>query len=197
MDDGVIKFSQDWRKGDANLKHFLKLQVWRKRLYKKGLVGAYDDGTGFGNISRRNDDGTFTITGTQTGGLETLLPDHYATVSSFDIKGNTLKSRGQMSVSSESLTHAAVYDTDPSAQAVVHVHNAEIWERLAHQVPTSRVEVPYGTVEMAEEIVRLFQETDLLEKKILVMAGHEDGIITFGRNLDEAGKVLLSYLSPY
>jgi len=27
------------------------------------------------------------------------------------------------------------------------------------------------------------------------MAGHEEGIVTFGRDLDEAGQTLLNYLS--
>ena len=48
---------------------------------------------------------------------------------------------------------------------------------------------------MAKEIQRLFRETDVKEKKILVMAGHKEGIISFGKDLDEAGKIMLNYLS--
>ena len=47
--------------------------------------------------------------------------------------------------------------------------------------------------EMAEEVIRLFKETDVKEKKILAMAGHEEGVVSFGKNLKEAGQILLEY----
>ncbi len=56
------------------------------------------------------------------------------------------------------------------------------------KVPTSNPDVPYGTPQMAKEMFRLFDEENLGVEKILVMAGHEDGIIYFGKDLDEAAK---------
>ena len=47
---------------------------------------------------------------------------------------------------------------------------------------------------MAREILRLCQEEHLLQAQILVMAGHFEGIIAFGKSLDEAGQLLLQYL---
>jgi len=44
---------------------------------------------------------------------------------------------------------------------------------------------------MAHEIIRLFQSTNVQTRKILVMAGHEGGIVTFGKELDEAFAVLM------
>ncbi len=44
---------------------------------------------------------------------------------------------------------------------------------------------------MAYEITRLFKLTDLQSRKILVMAGHEGGIVAFGRHLEEAFGVLM------
>jgi L-ribulose-5-phosphate 4-epimerase len=55
--------------------------------------------------------------------------------------------------------------------------------------------VEYGTPEMARETVRLFNETDVKEKKILVMAGHKEGILSFGKDLNEAREVLLKYFN--
>lgn len=40
-----------------------------------------------------------------------------------------------------------------------------------------------------------FAETDLRTTKILAMAGHTDGIITFGKNLQEAGAILLNAMN--
>ena len=70
----------------------------------------------------------------------------------------------------------------------------QLWERLINKIPTTSPEAEYGTPEIARDIIRLFKETDVKEKKILVMGGHKEGIISFGKDLDEAGNVLLSYL---
>jgi ribulose-5-phosphate 4-epimerase/fuculose-1-phosphate aldolase len=100
--------------------------------------------------------------------------------------------KGPIKASSESLTHAAIYRSDKKTNAIIHVHNLNIWTSLIDTVPTTLKHVQYGTPEMAYEIMRLFKETNFREK-IIVMAGHKSGIITFGNNLKEAGKVLLDY----
>jgi len=47
---------------------------------------------------------------------------------------------------------------------------------------------------MYYEVIKLYNK-NLLEKKILVMAGHEDGIMSFGKSLKEAGDIILYYLN--
>lgn len=44
---------------------------------------------------------------------------------------------------------------------------------------------------MAYEIMRLFEVSDVPSRRILVMAGHEGGIVIFGKNLREAFDVLI------
>jgi hypothetical protein len=39
--------------------------------------------------------------------------------------------------------------------------------------------------------MQLFTRTNLQSRKIVVMAGHEGGILTFGRDLEEAFAVLM------
>ncbi|MGZ3851376.1 MAG: hypothetical protein ACXVBX_01215, partial [Flavisolibacter sp.] len=78
--------------------------------------------------------------------------------------------------------------------AVIHIHSLDLWKRLMDQVPTSRENISYGTTEMANEIKRLFDETELSKEKIMVMKGHREGIISFGKDLDEAGNILLNKL---
>ena len=63
---------------------------------------------------------------------------------------------------------------------------------LIDKIPTSDRKIPYGTSEMASEINGLFKETNLMECKVMVMGGHDEGIIAFGENLQEAGKTILS-----
>ena len=106
---------------------------------------------------------------------------------------NSLTCEGPVKASSESLTHAAVYESDNFANAVIHIHNKSLWEKLLNVLPATSPEIEYGTPAMAEEVKRLFKETDLIEKKIFVMAGHEEGIVSFGRNLEEAFKTILFY----
>jgi L-ribulose-5-phosphate 4-epimerase len=144
----------------------------------------------------------FIISGTQTGHLKTLTATDYALVSNFDPANNTLTCQGLRQASSESLTHGVIYAEQPTIGAVIHVHHPALWRRLLHQVPTTRASVPYGTPEMAAETQRLFRDSGgdgkafqgnhpLLQQRIFVMAGHEEGIVTFGKTLAEAYQALI------
>ena len=44
---------------------------------------------------------------------------------------------------------------------------------------------------MAYEIMRLFTVSDVRRREIFVMAGHEGGIVTFGKNLEDAFDVVM------
>jgi hypothetical protein len=52
----------------------------------------------------------------------------------------------------------------------------------------------YGTTGLAKDIFRLFSDSDVIEKRIIVMAGDRAGILSFGHDIDEAVNVLMSYL---
>ena len=98
---------------------------------------------------------------------------------------------GPIISSSESLTHAILYQCNPAINAVVHIHHKELWKSLLHKVPTTNKKVEYGTPEMAKEMVRLYNKTELPQSQILVMAGHEDGIVSFGITIADASQVIL------
>jgi ribulose-5-phosphate 4-epimerase/fuculose-1-phosphate aldolase len=167
----------------------------RQYLYSLSLIGAYPNGIGYGNLSVRlkNEKG-FIITGTGTGGIENLSKQHYTKVLDWKFEENYVYCEGLIKASSESMTHAAVYEVNKENNAVIHIHNRTLWEKLINQVPTTSNKVKYGTPEMAQEVFRLFQNTDVENKKIFVMAGHEEGIISFGKNLKEAQDILMSYI---
>jgi len=189
-DEGYIKFHCKLIKdGSPRSGKLTDLNKWRERLYDRGLIGMYDNGVGFGNISKR-DGKEFIVSGTATGGLKKLKPEHYAVVTKYSLEDNSLECRGRVTASSESLTHAAVYAASPGINAVIHIHSLKAWKALINKVPTTAV-VPYGTPEMAYEMLRLFRETDVEKEGLIVMAGHREGILTFGRNLDEAGGIIL------
>jgi L-ribulose-5-phosphate 4-epimerase len=192
MDEGVVKYRCQWTHAEpVTAESIAELIAWRDRLHSWGLIGVYENGIGFGNVSiRLGTSSQFIISGTQTAHLPSLGPESYSTVTEFNLAENFLGCRGPVQASSESLTHAAIYTRTADAGAIIHVHNPQLWQQLLFNIPTTRKEIPYGTPQMALEMFRLFEEENLGERKILAMAGHEDGVICFGSNLDEAGKVL-------
>ncbi|HET9278034.1 MAG TPA: class II aldolase/adducin family protein, partial [Flavitalea sp.] len=171
-----------------------ELNMWREIMYNKGLIGVYPDGIGFGNISMRCNENTFLISGTATGGLPTLGHSHYSLVTNYDLHTNSITCVGPLKASSESLTHALIYECSAATNAVIHIHDLDLWNRLLHHAPTSSENISYGTPEMANEIKRLFDETALSIEKIIVMGGHREGIISFGKDLEEAGSILIDRL---
>jgi len=197
MEEGYIKFKAEWEKSPPMpLRHFKRLNAWRNRLHELELIGAYPDGIGYGNISERFDKkGSFLITGSATGNQALLTPLHYCLVSRVFIPENRLVCHGPVIASSESMSHAVLYRECPTVRGVIHVHHAKLWHHLLNKVPATDKSAPYGTPEMAFQIIHLLNTTDLKDKKIFVMAGHEEGIFTFGKSLDEAGEILLNYLS--
>jgi ribulose-5-phosphate 4-epimerase/fuculose-1-phosphate aldolase len=155
----------------------------------------YPNKVGFGNISIRDGNTSrFFITGSATGGLEDLTENHYTLVTDFNFQENHLTCQGPIKASSESLTHAAVYVAAPEVNAVIHVHHLKSWQKLLNRIPTTSSNVAYGTPQMSLEILRLFKETDLKNKRVLAMGGHQEGLISFGKDMEEAGKVLLDLI---
>jgi ribulose-5-phosphate 4-epimerase/fuculose-1-phosphate aldolase len=192
-DEGYIKFNCTWIEEELLNKNIIdELNSWRQKLYNQQLIGAYPDGIGYGNISCRLTDGSFLITGTATGSIKQLTNEHFTRVIEFNIGDNSITCHGPIKASSESLTHAIIYDSLPEVNAVVHIHDNVLWQKLLNNVPTTSPQVAYGTPEMAKEIDRLLLTTNLKEDKILVMGGHEDGLIAFGKDLAEAAGKFLS-----
>lgn len=195
IDEGYIKFESHWqRSAPLDYPEIDLLNRWRRPLYEAGLIG-YDDkeNVGFGNLSvRLPADGQFIISGTQTGHIADTGPAHYALVERYDIEHNRVWSRGACEASSESLTHAALYALDSKTGAVVHAHEASIWEALKFSAPTTAPDIAYGTPEMARAFHHLWQETEFAKTGIAVMAGHEAGLVSIGQDLQQAAERMLA-----
>lgn len=171
---------------------FAELNKYRRKLLKLGKVGVDANGIGFGNLSVRNGVSShFYITGSGTGAISELRSGDFAKVVAYDFARNWLRSEGHTIASSESLTHAAVYESDPAARVVIHCHDMELWAALLDKVPTTPEKVEYGTPEMAYSVRRLFEFTDVKHRKIFVMAAHHGGLVVFGRDVEEAFETLM------
>jgi len=171
---------------------FGELNRYRRKLLKLGMVGVDASGIGFGNLSIRNGaTSRFYITGSATGGISELMPANCAKVVAYDFARNWLQCEGSAVASSESLTHAAVYESNPTAGAVIHCHDMKLWAALLDKAPTTPKRVEYGTPEMAYAVRRLFEATDVKRRKIFAMAAHDGGLVTFGRDLQDAFRILM------
>lgn len=190
---GYIQFACDWDRVERiDYDRLPELIRWRRVLHDERLVGVDANGVGYGNLSERiGATDTFVITATQTGHERALDATHFAIVTESDIPGNRIKCSGAIRASSESLSHAILYHADSRIGAVVHVHSAETWARLRDKVPTTNPSAEAGTVAMANEIERLVRSTDFGGPTVIVMGGHRDGLLSFGRNIAEAGAIML------
>jgi len=111
MDEGVVKYRCDWTQTEpVAVENRAGLMKWRDRLHAWGLIGVYENGIGFGNVSvRLGNYGQFVISGTQTAHLPSLGPELYCIVTEFNLEENSIACRGPVQASSESLTHVALY----------------------------------------------------------------------------------------
>ncbi|MGZ3790449.1 MAG: class II aldolase/adducin family protein, partial [Bacteriovorax sp.] len=201
IDDGVIKYDRSnfTQCGPIDLVEYSALELWRKKLYALNLIGEYPiEQVGFGNISEIKNYSQihqasvpqFIITGTQTGKYADLDGRFYTRVLDYDIDHLKIKMMGPVEASSEALTHAAIYTHNKNIKAIFHIHSKEIWNgMIIDRADHTCKSIPYGTVEMARATERCVGTKDF---GAFCMHGHEDGVIAFGRNLDEAGELVLS-----
>ena len=206
-EEGVIRFDLEFTAAaPATIPALDELNAWRRILRQLGLIGQDSErygGYGFGNISRRlppfdapENHRPFLISGSQTGHLTELSVAGFATVSDYDAGRNRVVARGPIKPSSESLTHGSVYNTNNDIRVILHVHSPDIWRCASIlNLPATDASVPYGTPAMAREVEKLFEAVDHMEIGVFVMGGHEDGVIAFGRTVDEAGSVLVRALA--
>jgi L-ribulose-5-phosphate 4-epimerase len=198
--EGVIRFDLQWQQTEAINADISALNAWRGILWKLGLIGHDPlryNGSDFGNVSQRYGTGRqFIISGSQTGHMEQVDKSHYALVTDFDPETNRVVSQGPVRPSSESMTHGIIYRLADSVNCVLHVHSAEIWNAAAElRLALTRPDVSYGTPEMAAEVNRLFNETGACERGIFAMAGHQDGVVSFGPSPEAAGVCLITTLA--
>ena len=194
IDEGYTKYAVQWRDHETlDRPEIGELERWRRPLFDAGLIGHYpESGIGYGNLSVRTGEREFLVSGTQTGHLPRTGPAHYSLVTDYDIDRNTVTCRGAVQASSETLTHAALYELDPAIGAVVHVHDEPLWQRLLQDAPATRVGVAYGTPEMAREFGRLYRETPFGETRLAAMAGHDAGVVAIGATLQDAAERVLA-----
>ena len=200
--EGVIKFQLNFKaQAVLNARHVMELTSWRHIMLQLGMLGQCPqryDNYGFGNISQRFGNGVgpnsqFMISGTQTGGVRNMTAADYALVTDCQPTQNQIVAVGETKPSSEAMTHGQLYQLSEHIRFIIHAHCPQIWHQASTlNLAQTRAEVPYGTVAMADEVARLFADTNVLQQGVFTMAGHEDGVVAFGRDAGEAAQRLIS-----
>lgn len=183
------------------------LSAWREILANLGLLGrdpARYEGLGYGNVSARvgpfgdvaRGRRRFLVTGTQTAGVAQATLREFCLVEAWDLERNRVSSAGLVAPSSESLTHAALYDASPAIRVVLHAHAPGLWRHArALGLPVTHAAAANGTPAMALEAQRLYREGTFASTRVAAMGGHEDGVLAFGNSAAEAGAALVTQLA--
>lgn len=206
-DDGIIKYNIDNHTQGPCLSdsEYQDLECFRHKLYQLKLIGEYlPERIGYGNLSLRHDYQKlhptdhiqFIITGTQTGGRENLTGCHYTRVLDFSFQKWAIKDMGPIQASSEALTHAAIYESAPEKiKAVFHIHNKDIWNgMITENYNSTPADIPYGTEEMAFAVEECVAKSN---QGIIVMKGHEDGVISYGATMQIAMDLILEVYTKF
>ena len=196
MDEGVIKYSSERVAGQVSVSVALnQLNAARTTLFELGLIGAYPNGIGYGNLSLRQAGTQFVISASATGAAHTLRSDQFCLVEAFSIEGNWVRSRGALPASSESMTHGAIYLANPAVQCVIHVHSRSLFDALLAQgAARTSADIAYGTPAMAQAVMRLVQTQPVLPV-LFVMAGHAEGVVAYGADVASVTALLIDTLN--
>jgi ribulose-5-phosphate 4-epimerase/fuculose-1-phosphate aldolase len=192
IDEGYIKFNLIWKKARPfSSKNIEDLIYWRDICIKKADIGYNNiQKVGYGNISKKQDDSIFTISGSQTGHIIKSNANLFTKVIDCKPESNTVSCEGPVKASSESMTHYACYNSNKNINAVIHIHNKKAWIKYKGVLPTTPKNIRYGTLEMANAIKKLINEG----AKIIIMDGHEDGLVFVGHSLDDTGSRYLELI---
>ncbi len=197
--EGVIKFTLAYQtlSHPINSPVLAELSVWRDYSRSLQLLGQDPEryhGLGYGNISARETGAAFVISASQTSGLKTSDDSVFARVQSADLVRNHVASEGMLPPSSESMSHAAIYQCLPEVNWVLHSHCPEIWTRAdALALPATAEHIPYGTPDMAMAVQTLVRS--MPSQGVFVMKGHQDGVVSYGHTAEQAVTLMVSCLA--
>ncbi len=195
MTEGYIKFTVHLNETEIQVPDALQeLNTARSVLFDKGMIGILPDGVGFGNLSiKEAGSDLFFISGTATGGKGILNLQDYCRVDACSIERNEVHCSGNIRASAETLSHYAVYQANPAIHCVIHIHHKAFFLKLLKSAcPATSSDAAYGTPEMAMDIQALVKRNPEAHG-ILVMTGHEDGVIAYGSTVKEAYDALMSH----
>jgi len=158
-----------------------ELIKWCNKLAELGLSPFYGTGSA-GNLSFRTDSG-FIITAAKTY-LDRVTEEDFVEVLDCIPENMEIAVKGFREPSSESCIHSIIYKMHPDIKAIFHAHSKEL---LASDLPTTNVEHPYGSLELAKVAEELAKTYNLFNLR-------NHGFISLGKSMEDAGKQVLTLL---
>lgn len=201
--EGTIRFAYGLEPPDgaiADTATLHALRGWRAVFKRLGLLGQDPErygGLGFGNLSSRDRarSGAFLVTASQTAAAPELTDDDLVHVTHSDPARFWVDAKGHQPPSSETLTHAMIYQADPAIGWVFHAHSPDIWQRAGElSLPATPADVAYGSAAMAAAVAEVLAGHHV-RPITFVTLGHQDGVFACGAGVEETGGALLSVLA--
>jgi len=94
---------------------------------------------------------------------------------------------GKNKPSSESMLHYAIYAGRKEINAIFHGHSKEILKYGDKLGVVTEKEMSYGSIELIEEVLKILDKNDFV-----ILKNH--GFLSLGKNMEEAGKLVLEKL---
>ncbi|OGC11294.1 hypothetical protein A3K48_02090 [candidate division WOR-1 bacterium RIFOXYA12_FULL_52_29] len=160
-----------------------ELKKWCDQFTQSGLMPSYEGGV-YGNLSfRLKPENRFIIT--SSGMKETSAAESFVKVDRVDLEKKIVYAVGQREPSSESMFHYLIYQKRPEVNAIFHGHCQKLLDNCARMGLTcTEREEPYGTLELADQIME-----SLGENIFLIIKNH--GFISLGKSMAEAGELAM------
>ncbi len=190
LEDGIIQFTYNLQRKalPVQYKQYIStLNHLRETLYKLKLIGVNSQGLGYGNVSARVNQQEFLITASQTGHLKRLTDENYTLITNYNLDATKVTAIGLNPPSSESLTHAALYQIDPVINYVVHIHNLKMWNYFKKEKTATPANATYGTKDLALAMQQLFYKPN----DSWVLSGHREGLIYFATDHQKILEMIL------
>jgi len=162
--------------------HIDEMIRWGKRFSELGIVHGEE-----GNLSFRTKLG-FIISGDGVL-LENMTGDSIVEVRGvvFGLNRPSVYTKGPLNPSMLTLMHSAIYETFPEVNAILHTHDNDVLQAAGKLgVPTTGVEQPADSKELAQEAVQVLQ----LNKGVKYFVLKNHGSISLGASLSEAGALM-------
>jgi len=165
------------------------LKKWCNIFSEKNFAPPYNGGSS-GNLSFRPKLNycNFTITASHTALNNSMDNNDFSEVINCRIEENIVQAIGNKAPSSEALMHYLIYKNRKDVNAIFHGHSSEIMEIAKKKgFPETKLELPYGTIELAKDIVNTLKNYNFV-----VIKNH--GFISVGKTQEDAGKQVLNFI---
>ncbi len=150
---------------------------------EKGYAPPYEGGSS-GNLSFRAEAGSnaFYVTASYTALGKNMSDSDFCLVHEVDFQSGTVIFSGTRNPSSEAMMHDAIYKARPEIMAVFHGHSEDIMEAARKlQMPVTQHEMPYGTLEVVTEMLKILDQHTLF-----ILKNH--GFVSLGATMEYAAE---------